>query len=164
MTPGYFRDHADQFKLSASSYSLLMSYVKVFGCTITPAGSRFTNGEGHDQDYLVEVPGGHPALADGFDSTLLDDGWTPESGQLEYRPEGSAANDAPFGSWRKGELNLIVTRDHAFAERHRLGTAVLKQIKLDDKDARKYVMYAILYGEMWCGPGVLKAFGSRDDL
>lgn len=150
MTPGYFRDHVATFCLDKLQYSFMMHLAADYGCCIEPAGSRHTNGDGRDQDYLVWCPADQLPHVE---ADLLDCGWTPESGQLEYRPEGSAANDAPFGSWRKGELNIILTDRREFAELHRLGTAVLKQIKLDDKDARKYVMYAILYGEMWSGPG-----------
>jgi hypothetical protein len=155
-TLGYFHDHVGEFDLTGEEYTFMMLLASGYGCRISPAGSRYTNGAGHDQDYLVEVPDDNRQL---LDINLLDAGWTPESGQLDYRPE--QGEEHPFDSWRKGELNLIVTTDHKYAQRHRLATAVLKQIKLPEKNDRIYVMYAILYGDLWSGPGIIRAFSDK---
>lgn len=51
-----------------------------------------------------------------------------------------------FTSWRKGDLNLIVTGDSEFAKKHRLATEICKHMNLLDKEDRIAIFQRVLYG------------------
>lgn len=61
--------------------------------------------------------------------------------------------DAPdFTSFRKGELNLIVTSDQGFYERFDAATHVAKRLNLLKKPDRIALFQAVLYANKWEEP------------
>lgn len=119
-------------------------------CTIEPCGSRVTCNPppvGTDQDFLVVVPPREDVV-----SRVV--GHLSTAG---YHWEGSehyqivAGND--FMSWRKGDVNLIVTASPTFTKRHRAATHVCKRLNLLSKDDRVALFQAVLYGVQWEAEG-----------
>jgi len=87
---------------------------------------------GTDVDYLILVTE-HRA------STLVS---------LGFEMDGSAyyeSSNRTFESWRRGELNLIVTEDVRFYERFMLATEVATELNLLEKKDRIVLFQAILY-------------------
>lgn len=52
-----------------------------------------------------------------------------------------------FMSWRRGMVNLIVTKNVEFAASHRLATSVCKRLNVMSKEDRVAVFRAFLYAE-----------------
>lgn len=52
-----------------------------------------------------------------------------------------------FHSWRKGRVNVLLTDDHGWYERHRVATSVCKKLNIMSKEHRIAVFRAILYNE-----------------
>lgn len=119
-------------------------------CKVEPCGSRVTCDPAPtdtDQDYLVEVKDDEKTIAqvvNRLDSFLFH--W--EGGE-HYQQ----AMTGDFMSWRRGDVNLIVTANAAFAERHRTATALCKRLNLLNKDDRVALFQAVLYGKRWDGGG-----------
>lgn len=112
----------------------------------TPCGSRETCDPppvDTDADFLVLVFPGHDLA--GVITRLSSDGWTWEGSSEHYQ---NVAGEG-FMSWRKGETNLIVTASEAFHARHVAATAVCKRLNLLDKEDRKAVFTAVLYGGVY---------------
>lgn len=106
---------------------------------IEPCGSRETcvpPPVDTDADFLVEL-----YKWGEIDLLMEDHGFTKEGG------EGYGGQDSTFGSWRKGDVNLIVTTDPDFAMRHRAATSVCKRLNLLHKPDRVSLFRAVLYGE-----------------
>ena len=95
--------------------------------------------ENTDADYLVVIPDDNNMVADAV-SELSEAGFTWE-GSEHYQQAADT-----FMSWRKGDVNLIVTRNRAFAAKHGVATAVCKELNLMSKPDRIMVFKAILYG------------------
>lgn len=116
------------------------------GCVVEPCGSRVTCNPAPtntDADYLVECRGA-AMLSDAVsDLGFCNFEW--DSNSKEYQMAGETG----FMSWRgvedNVELNFIITRDHDFAARHRVATAVCKDINIMHKPHRIRVFQAILY-------------------
>lgn len=109
--------------------------------SIHAVGSRATCNPaptGTDEDWLVYAPGKMMEKAIGF---LSSDGWKLDNPNEHYRPEQGA-----FNSWRKGEINLIVTGDHGFRRRFLAASEVAKQLNLMEKAQRVLLFQAVLYG------------------
>jgi len=93
-----------------------------------------------DTDYLVFAPS-EKACSDAVATAAEHDfNW---EGSEHY--QHCALNT--FMSWRKEKLNLIITRNEDFAQKHRLATKVCKKLNLLNKDHRITVFQAILYGK-----------------
>lgn len=126
----------------------VLAKLRINQCKVEPCGSRVTCDPAPidtDQDYLVEVPNEHDRIS----RTVCilseaDFGW--EGGE-HYQM--AAAGD--FMSWRHGEINLIVTANAGFAQRHRAATSVCKRLNLLSKPDRIALFQAVLYGNEWDG-------------
>lgn len=109
--------------------------------SITPVGSRITCDPpptDTDEDWLVIIK--HPKLNDAL--SLLDkEGFKLDNPNEHYRPE-----EGRFNSWRKGETNLIVTRDWEFHRRFLAATHVAKNLNVMSKQDRVTLFQACLYG------------------
>lgn len=91
-----------------------------------------------DEDWLVVVrdPDDHQLVKailrkDGFDCSLTD----------------GYPSSPRFTSWRKGQLNYVVTADHDFAWRWRVATALAKRLNLLDKGDRIALFQAVVFAE-----------------
>lgn len=121
--------------------------LELLGCTVEPCGSRVTCNPpptDTDQDYLVEVPAhdrGHVALVV---SDLTQAGFHLE-GNGHYQDQAAEG----FMSWRRGDVNLIVTANPLFASRHRVATKLCTRLNLQIKNNRIAVFQAVLYGKEW---------------
>lgn len=114
---------------------------------ISPIGSRVTCSPppaDTDEDWLILLP----PLADEdiaepapFDK-LKELGFTQDGS-----PEFYTGNDAGgFRSWRRGDLNLVTTRDAFFYERFMTATHLAQRFNLLDKADRIALFQAMLYG------------------
>lgn len=124
------------------------------GCVIEPCGSRITCSPppvDTDQDYLVEIIDVSQSNVARVVHDLSSHGFKWE-GSEHYQ---SAAGD--FMSWRRDDINLIVTANHAFAERHRSATYVCTRLNLLHKPDRTALFQAVLYGNKWDGESGIKA-------
>jgi len=88
-----------------------------------------------DWDFLVEGP----AITIG--AYLHEQGFEAEGN------ESYAGQERAFTSWRKGDINFLVTSDPDFAARHRLATALMVRFNLQKKEDRVALFKAVLYGE-----------------
>lgn len=117
------------------------------GCTVEPCGSRVTCDpppSDTDQDYLVEAP--QAAISDIV--AFLS--------QANFRWEGASEHyqnvaQSDFMSWRRDDVNLIITANADFAKRHRAATALCKRLNLMVKADRIALFQAVLYGVTWNG-------------
>lgn len=67
----------------------------------------------------------------------------------EFNKEGGESYTGQtnvFNSWRRGDVNLIVTTDPQFARKHRAANKVCKALNLMAKADRVLVFQAVLYG------------------
>lgn len=111
-------------------------------CKIEPCGSRVTCNPppvDTDRDFLVVMPDDHEKIS-AIVSSLDAAGFRWE-GSEHYQ---DAAGD--FMSWRRDDVNLIVTRNAVFATRHRAATYVCTRLNLQNKPDRIAVFQAVLYG------------------
>ncbi len=112
------------------------------GCDVEPCGSRVTCNPpplDTDRDYLVVVPNDADAVRNVVMS--LESNAFRWEGSEHYQ---DAAGE--FMSWRRDDVNLIVTANQSFAMRHRAATAVCKRLNLQNKSDRIAVFQAVLYG------------------
>ena len=118
-------------------------------CEIVPVGSTVTCNPpptNTDKDFLVLVPGfEHFGIA----TRLCNEGWEPEGSHVtdEALP---ATTDQEFISFRKGRINLILTRSPVFFKRFKAATSVAKRLNLRSKPDRVALFQAVLYGNS-CG-------------
>jgi len=108
-----------------------------------PTGSRYTCDpapQDTDQDVLVLV------LTAGILKTLFTEletiGFSWDHGE-GYNQDG----ESTFSSYRRGDLNLIITEDEDFAASHNAATHVCKTLNLLEKTQRIMVFQACLYHE-----------------
>jgi hypothetical protein len=80
-----------------------------------------------DEDYVVLVQDFHA-----FDKLLKSDGWVVDGKEYAIGAPWSTA----FRSYRKGEINLIVTADIRFFARYKLATKIATVLNLTDKTER----------------------------
>lgn len=117
------------------------------GCVIDPCGSRVTCDPPKldtDRDFLVVIPD-VPSTISEIIRALEDAGFYWE-GSIHY--QDAASN---FMSWRRDDLNLIVTSNAEFATRHRAATFVCKRLNLPSKQDRITVFQAVLYAAQYTG-------------
>lgn len=106
---------------------------------IEPVGSRVTvqPAPRHtDADYLVLTGWLTPVRG-----AMIRDGFASET-----RDYGSLAG---FTSWRKGEVNIIVTRSPTFFKAFMAATHVAKRLNLREKADRIALFQAVLYRNKW---------------
>jgi hypothetical protein len=124
------------------------------GCVIEPCGSRITCSPppiDTDQDYLVEIVDGSPSNVARVLDELYEHGFKWEGSEHYQIAVGG------FMSWRRDDINMIVTANHAFAERHRSATYVCTRLNLLHKPDRIALFQAVLYGNKWDGESGIKA-------
>lgn len=95
-----------------------------------------------DHDFLVEITG-HTGVVSDIVNYLSGQDFKWEGG--EHYQQALAGD---FMSFRRDELNLIVTANPLFAIRHRAATALCAQENLLDKTDRIKLFQAVLYGNM----------------
>lgn len=116
---------------------------------VEPCGSRVTCDPAPvntDRDFLVtlkSVTRADAAIADVV-GALSDLGFVWEGSQHYQDMIGNY-----FMSFRKGDMNLIVTASLDFARRHRAATHVCKRLNLLEKKDRVALFQAVLYGERY---------------
>lgn len=118
---------------------------------IVPTGSRFNCDPpvmNTDQDYLIYTP-------------LYIDPDLQQAGYVKFKvdlanisqastqsiPKKGGTPDDTFVSWRRGDINLIVTQSRKFFLKHKVAGFVCKNLNLLSKDDRIMVYHAIMYGE-----------------
>lgn len=129
--------------------SAIRIQIEALGCRMEPCGSRVTCDPAPadtDEDWLVAAPPEERAIGL-LVSVLSEQGFKWESGGEHYQQ----AVAGTFMSWRKGDLNLIVSSSQDFLTRHRAATAVCKRLNLMDKQDRIALFQAVLYGNQWNG-------------
>lgn len=112
-----------------------------------PCGSRVTcdpTPTDTDEDYLVQVPS--PRVPDVMVG-LNECGYSWEGSSEHYQFK----IDDGFSSFRKGRVNLIVSANPFFVERHQVATHVCKRLNLMNKKDRIALFQAVLYGRVWPG-------------
>lgn len=115
------------------------------GVEITPCGSRMTCDPpptNTDADYLVVVPPGGNIMQRVW-TYLATEGFTRE-GSIRYAV--NQATGEGFHSFRRGEVNLLVTQCLEFADRHKAATAECKRLNLMHKPDRVALFQWRLYG------------------
>ncbi len=118
-----------------------------YGCTVETCGSRVTCNPAPtdtDEDYLVEVVGCD--ISDVI-HVLSECGFIWEGNHSEHYRDAAST----FMSWRKAEVNFIVTDEAGFAKSHRAATALCTRLNLMNKQDRIALFQAVLYGEIWDG-------------
>lgn len=125
----------------------IFASIAFLGARIEPCGSRVTCNpppKDTDQDFLIELPPDDRHVA-AFVQTAQEAGFRWE-GSEHYQAAAST-----FMSWRRDDINLIVTCDSTFAAKHRVATSICKRLNLLKKDDRISVFQAVLYGLEWDG-------------
>ena len=136
-----------KINLGQTMHEIIKNFEKL-GCTVTEAGSRVTCNPppmDTDQDFLVNAaydPMFENEKLPEVISLLLEENYECESNQEHYQNQC----DDGFMSWRKGDLNFIVTASQTFADRHRAATALCKKLNLMNKEDRIDLFQAVLYG------------------
>lgn len=129
-------------------FSDIRAALEYMGCKVEPCGSRVTCDPpplDTDMDYLVEII----VSTENREQKITNIVNALQGFCLEW--EGSEhyqhmiATD--FMSWRRGEINLIVTSNFLFAERHRVATALCKRFNLMNKPDRIALFQGVLYGQ-----------------
>jgi hypothetical protein len=121
----------------------IATMLQAMGCSIEPCGSRVTCSPppmDTDADYLVLCPSEPErvtAVINAMHGFCLE--W--EGGE-HY--QAMIASD--FMSWRRGEINLIVTSNDRFAAKHRVATGLCKRLNLMHKPDRIALFQGVLYG------------------
>jgi hypothetical protein len=114
-------------------------------CTVALCGSKVTCDPppvGTDTDYRVSVPKDERVVASVVD-ILGSAGFQWESGE-HYQ---NAAADG-FMSWRKDDVNFIVSSNSEWLRRHVAATALSKRLNLLSKSDRIALFQAVLYGNI----------------
>lgn len=122
---------------------LVFEFLKTSGCMVDPCGSRVTCSPppaDTDRDFLVMIPQEYDVA---HVITVLSDAGFAWEGSEHYRDAAGS-----FMSWRRDDLNLIVTSNAEFATRHRAATGVCKRLNLLDKGDRVALFQAVLYGTL----------------
>jgi hypothetical protein len=124
----------------------LRAKLESLNAAFTPCGSRITCDPpptDSDEDWLVLLPDQQVPLSN-LVAYLSDDGWTWEGNSQHYQQMA----EKTFMSWRKGDVNLIITKNVFFAQRHTAATHVCKTLNLKDKSQRIMVFQAVLYANV----------------
>jgi len=124
-----------------------------------PVGSRVTCNPAPantDEDWLV--------LVNASAKYCFEGNWEPDEERLaevdeqmkaagyscEGAPEFYTGNDrGSFRSWRKGEVNLILTHENEFYDKFMTATHLAARFNLLEKSDRISLFQAVLYGVRW---------------
>lgn len=113
--------------------------------TVEPVGSRVTCNPAPtdtDADFLCLVtPAAMPRVVVDLDEAGFALGGSIILDDMNYTPP-----EDRFGSWKKGEVNVILTSSPIFFRRFLAATAVAKRLNLLDKADRVALFQAVLYG------------------
>lgn len=115
-------------------------------CSVEPCGSRVTCRPAPtdtDHDHLVEIYG-HEGSVSRIIDLLHSANFEWEGSHQHY--QSVAASE--FMSWRRDDINLIVTANAEFARRHRAATHVCTRLNLMVKADRIALFQAVLYGNI----------------
>lgn len=96
-----------------------------------------------DQDVLVYVQGCNMAVVQ---DKLLNAGFVRE-GSNPADMQGNADNQSVFHSFRKGDMNYIITSEMEFYERFSTATELARKWNLLEKADRIQLFQAVLYGK-----------------
>lgn len=107
------------------------------GCEIYCVGSRtiqqgFTDES--DYDFLV-------FKAKPLPEVMEDLGYNLEKGSAHYEP-----SEGQFNSWRKGSVNIILTKDNLFKLKFLLANNTAKALRLVKREERVRLFQKVLYG------------------
>jgi hypothetical protein len=108
-----------------------------------PVGSRVTCDPAPtdtDEDYIILVSTEKNKLLADY---LLDEDFNCQSDGGEY--DGISESD--FLSWKKDELNLLVTTDLAFFHKFMAASSLAKHLNLLKKEDRIATFQVVLYGK-----------------
>lgn len=124
----------------------MIDLLKTF-CEVEPCGSRVTCSpppRDTDADYLVFVASLKEDDVSRVVNLLSSNGYVWEGNSLHYQTVAGST----FMSWRKDDINFIVSASYNFVKRHRAATAVCKRLNLLEKADRIALFKAVLYGEV----------------
>lgn len=125
--------------------STLLNLLIATGCNVTLCGSRVTCSivpETSDFDYLVQIPRDEKIYETVLD-LLPGPDWTLEGGQ-HY--DTGIRNT--FHSFRRGNVNLLLSMNAEWCAKHHIATHICKRLDILDKPKRVMVFQAVLYGNM----------------
>lgn len=120
----------------------ILTTLRDLGCEVEPCGSRVTCSPAPtdtDQDFLILTPAENAVVSKVVGK--LSDADFKWEGSEHYQTVAATH----FMSWRKGDVNLIVTASKGFAKKHRAATSVCKRLNLLEKPDRVAVFQAVLY-------------------
>lgn len=132
--------------MTVCEMSDVRALLKTF-CEVEACGSRvtcFPPPKNTDADYLVFVSSGREDDVSKVVNLLSGNGFTWEGASEHYQ----VVAGYNFMSWRKDDINFIVSASYDFVKRHRAATAICKRLNLLDKTDRIAVFKAVLYGEV----------------
>lgn len=113
---------------------------------ITPTGSRYICNPAPtdtDEDYVVLVsPDNFNAL---IDAISLDDNYDLGGSDIFAAEETPLSEWEGFQSWKKGEINLIITTSREFFDKFVKATEIAKEQNLLQKEDRITLFQKILY-------------------
>lgn len=78
-----------------------------------------------------------------MDNHLLMNNWVPSLDPFEY----DGMEEGLFRSFRKGEVNILITDDEEYFESFKLATQVARDLNLMNKVDRKMLFYAFKHRE-----------------
>lgn len=111
------------------------------GNLVKATGSRVIGGARPDSDFDFVVYA--PALMD-LINHLEENGFTQDDGETHGLYHNGDQN---FWSYRKGNVNLIVTGKKDFFDAFSLATEMAKNLGLETRAARVALFKKVLYGE-----------------
>ncbi len=122
--------------------SIVRTRLEEIGATLSPTGSRYICNpppDNTDEDWLVQLHGDRELSRA---VTYLSEAGFEWEGSEHYQD----MNSNQFMSWRRDAVNLILTKDSEFADKHREATELCKIRNLLAKSERIAVFQEILYG------------------
>jgi hypothetical protein len=126
-----------------ASVNVLVAALGAYCSSVTLVGSRVTCNPAPtdtDQDILCRL---RDDKINALIVKLEDTGWVSE-GSKEYG--SSTETRQGFDSYRKGDINLLITVDDDFHRRFLAATSVAKKLNLLEKADRIALFQAVLYG------------------
>lgn len=125
--------------LSACGVNMKPQFLSDIAISITPVGSRITCDPpptDTDEDWLVHSYHVQQAI-----DLLSQNGFELDNPNHHYAPDTGV-----FNSWRKGKVNIILTKDYEFNRRFISATAIAKKFNLLKKEDRVTLFQGVLYG------------------
>ncbi len=97
-----------------------------------------------DEDYILLV---RPNNFENLDEAFNTEGFII-GGSMAFMVDAPLDEDDTFCSYKKGDINLIVTADAEFYHRFVVAAHIAKSLNLLNKDERIMLFQGMLYGEM----------------